>query len=147
MSKGVELANELTATYDDNTFQGVLPRRGLAELYSALHNIHLMSAKINKHAKPKEVNKSLNFLMQAIQAQGCKIAVDKSGNVSFANLHGVQNDRTQALLIECALMAATYARYKTAKQFFGYAKDMYLLEHTDTANYPKEFRWLEAMQV
>lgn len=145
INKGVQLAKNLSATYDDNTFQGVMPRRGLTKLYSALQDNYLKSVKSDKHPKLEEAAKSLNFPMQALQASGCKIAVGPSGNVTFSNLHGVQNDRLQELLIECALAAGTHARYKTAKQFFGYAKEMYLLEHTDLADYPKEFTWLDAM--
>lgn len=121
ISKGVGLANKLSAIYDDDAFQGVMPRRGLTKLYSTLLNT-------------------------AIQASGCEIAVDPSGNVSFANLHefanlhDVQNDRTHELHIECAFMAGKYKGYKTAKQFFAYAKEMHLPEPAD---YPKEFAYLE----
>lgn len=85
-----------------------MPRRGFTKLYSALLNIHLKSIKFNKHLNSKDMTKSLDFAMQAIQASGCEISVDPSGNVSFANLHGVQNDRTHELLIKFAFMAVAY---------------------------------------
>ena len=147
LSEGVQLDNKLSATYDDNTFQGVMPRRGLSKLYSALADIHLKLVSSGQRPKLKDLTKALNFTMRAIQAQGCKIAVDPSGNVSFANLHGVQNFRMCKLLAECVLIAAAHACYKTAKQFMGYAKEIYLLEHTETADFLKEIAWLENTPV
>ena len=145
ISKGVQLASKLSATYDDNTFQGVMPRRGLTKLYSALIKIDRLLISPNRHPKPKEVTKSLTFPMQALQAQGCKVAVDPSGNVSFANLYGVRNDLAQELLIDCALVAAAFARFETAKQFVGYAKEMHLLQHCDTMEFPQLFEQLAAI--
>ena len=145
--KGVQLANKLSATYDDNTFQDGMPRRGLATLYSALMDVHMMSVTMASRLNPKEVAKLLNFPMQAIQAQGCKVAVDSAGNVSFTNLHGVDNPRTMELLFKCAFVAEKSARYKTAKQFLGYAKEVHLLEHFDTADFPEELAELETMSI
>jgi hypothetical protein len=143
--KGVQLARKLSATYDDNTFQDVMPRRGLTKLYSALLKIDRTSVRLDRHPDPKGMTRSLNFPMQALQAQGCKIAVDPSGNVTFANLYGVRNDLAEELLIDCALVAAMFARYKTAKQFVGYAKEMHLMQHCDTAEFPQVFEQLAAM--
>jgi hypothetical protein len=147
INKGVQLANKLSATYDDNTFQAGMPRRGLATLYSALIDVHMMSVTTTSRPNPKEVAKLLNFPMQAIKAQGCKVAVDAAGNVSFANLSGVDNPRTMELLFKCAFLAEQSTRYKTAKQFLKYAKEVHLLEHCDTADFPQQLAGLEAMSV
>jgi hypothetical protein len=147
VNRGLRLADELSATYDENSFQGVMPRRGFATLYSALLEIHMMSLMRTSRLNPKEVTKSLSFTMQAMKAQGCKVAVDPAGNVSFENLFGVENDRTIEFLYKSAHVAVKYARYKTAKQFLGHAKAMHLLEHNDNAGFPDDLAWLETMLV
>ena len=145
ISKGVQLANKLSATYDDDTFQGVIPRRGLTKLYSTLLKIDRI--KLDKYPKPKDMTKPLSLPMQALQASSCHIAVDASGNVSFANLYGVQNDRLLVLLNDCALVAAMYGRFQTVKQFVGYAKEMHLLEHCDLADFPEMFEQLASIST
>lgn len=147
ITEGVQLVNKLSATYDDNTFQGGMPRRGLAMLYSALLDVYLMSVSLTAYPDPEGVTELLSFPMRAIQVQGCKVAVDATGNVSFVNSFGVDNDRTTELLYKCAFLAERYARYKTAKRFLGYAKEMHLLEHCDTADFPQGLAWLDAVKV
>jgi len=147
VNEGVQLANQLSATYDDDSSQGVMPRRGLASLYSALLELQSMSIRYTSRPDPEGLTKALNFARQAIQAQDCTIAINSAGNVSFANLFGVDNDRTKELLFKCAFVAANHARYKTAKQFLNCFKEMHFLEHCDTTDFPQELAWLETMQL
>ena len=65
----------------------------------------MMSVTTASRPNPKEVTKLLNFPMQAIQAQGCNVAVDAAGNLSFANLSVVDNSRTMELLFKCSFVA------------------------------------------
>jgi hypothetical protein len=148
IKKGVQLVSKLSETYDDNNFKDGMPRRGLATLYSALLDVHMKSTiLIGRLNPPKKMTKTLNFPTQALRAQGCKVAVDPSGNVTFANLYGMDNDLTKQLLYKCACLAGKYACYKTAKQFLGHSKEMHLLEHADTSDFPQDLAWLDAMQV
>jgi hypothetical protein len=80
--------------------------------------------------------------MQAIRAQCCKAVLDAFGNVTSANLYGVDNDLTKQ---HC--LAEKYVRFKTAKQFLGHSKEMHFLEHADTSDFAQDLAWLEAMSV
>lgn len=147
VKKGVHLAKKLSATYDDDTFHGSMPRRGLVTLYTALQNIHSLEVQRQAGLNPTEMMKSLKFAMQAIRAQGCALTVNTAGNVSFENLFGVDNEKTERLLFMCASIASSYARYKTAKQFLGFAKELYLLENCDLKDFPKDLAWLDALPI
>ena len=145
ISRGVQLANKLSATYDNNTFQGIMPRRGLTKLYAALLVTHTLVVNRAQHLNPKALDPLLDYPMQALQAQGCEIAVDPTGNVTFANLYGVNNNRAKRLLFDCAFGAWSSKRSKTAEQFLGYAKEMHLLGHCDTTEFTRDTAWLEEL--
>jgi hypothetical protein len=122
-----------------------MPRRGLATLYSRHpHDVGHMHWSSESERSDKLV-RLRNASKPGSRLQDCKVAVDPAGNVSFVKLFETENDRTKQLLFKCAFLAGRYTRYKTAKQFLGYSKEMHLLEHCDMVGFDDSLAWLDSV--
>lgn len=79
--KGVILAKRLSATYDNQVFTDVMPRRGLGTLYESLQDL---SSRYPPVRSAKQIMKrTLDCLLEGVKASGCEIAINAAGDVSF----------------------------------------------------------------
>ena len=135
MNQGKELEKALSSTYDDETFTGVMPRGGFTLLYAHMDAVHLYQLNSLGVETQQDLQKSLEFLLKTLKAQGCEVAVDSAGNVSFENLYHTDLGWTERLLIQCSRMAIMTGHANTSIQFSDLAKSTHLLHHCDLAGF------------
>lgn len=137
MIQARKLEQKLSATYDNDTFTDVMPRRGLARLYCYMEAIrmHGLTSIVVDHRQ--DVGKHLKNLLKALKAQGCQVTIDSAGNVSFANLYHSDLDWTERILIQCSRVAVMTGHIGTGLQFLDLAKETHLLLNCDLAGFDR----------